>query len=198
MTLYPLVLDIIGRVSTRVFIGPDLAENDEWLALSIEYSVLAFECVRQLRLWPAILRQYVHWMMPDLRRLRKLAAMLEILIKEEVERRSAREASDPAYEKPKDILQWIEEVSRGRPYSKVNAQLQLTFAAIHSTSDALTKVLLYIVECPGLIDELRQEMVTAFAPGFSKSALFSLRLMDSVLKESMRLSPSSIGRHFRI
>jgi cytochrome P450 len=91
-------------------------------------------------------------------------------------------------------MQWMEESAEGRPYDPAVAQLSFSLAAIHTTSDMLTQALLDLCGKDDLIKELREEIVTVIqGEGWKKTTLYKLKLMDSVLKESQRLKPVSIG-----
>ena len=83
-------------------------------------------------------------------------------------------------------------MASGKPVDYVAAQLSLTVAAIHATTEALTIALLDLVTYPEIIPQLRQEVIQVLGDsGWSKQALYNMKLMDSFLKESQRLHPVS-------
>ena len=83
-------------------------------------------------------------------------------------------------------------MANGKPVDYVAAQLSLTVASIHATTEALTVALLDLVTYPETISLLRQEVIQVLsAGGWSKQALYNMKLMDSFLKESQRLHPVS-------
>lgn len=91
-------------------------------------------------------------------------------------------------------MEWMEECAKGRSYDPAMAQLSISVAAIHTTSDLLTRVLLDICRRDELIQELRQEIITVVKEeGWKKTTLYKLKLMDSVVIESQRLKPISVG-----
>lgn len=48
---------------------------------------------------------------------------------------------------------------------------------------------------PEILTELRHEMVQVLRDGgWKKTSLYNMKLLDSVIKESMRLKPTVIGR----
>ena len=94
--------------------------------------------------------------------------------------------------KVSDAIGWMVEMASGKPVDYVAAQLSLTVAAIHATTEALTIALLDLVTYPETIPQLRQEVIQALGDGgWSKQALYNMKLMDSFLKESQRLHPVS-------
>lgn len=70
-----------------------------------------------------------------------------------------------------------------------SAQLGLTMAAIHSTSETTCQALQHLCEHPEIVQPLREEVVRVIGQlGWAKTSLYQLRLMDSFLKESQRFS----------
>lgn len=93
-------------------------------------------------------------------------------------------------------LNWVEDESQGRPYDAGVFQLILSTAAIHTTTDLLSETLLQLAGRPELMVQLRQEVVEVItASRWNKTALFNLKLMDSVIKEAQRLKPTAIGTY---
>jgi cytochrome P450 monooxygenase-2 len=116
------------------------------------------------------------------------------------ERRKAREESAARGEPPtfyNDAIEWLEEESKGVSYDAAVTQLSLSMAAIHTTSDLLTETLLRLARRPGLVEELRKEITDVLqAEGWKKTSLYNMKLLDSVIKESQRLRPISMGKYF--
>lgn len=95
-----------------------------------------------------------------------------------------------------DAMEWMEESAHGRPYDPTIAQLTFSLAAVHTTTDMLTQVIYDLCEQPELAQALREEVIEVIQEdGWKKTALYKMKLMDSVLKESQRLKPTSIGQH---
>lgn len=65
-----MLLQLIARVSSRVFIGPELCTNEDWLRISKEYAIDSFIAARTLRQWHFSLRPIVHWFLPECRKVR--------------------------------------------------------------------------------------------------------------------------------
>lgn len=115
------------------------------------------------------------------------------------ERRKARAESAARGEPPtfyNDAIEWLEEESKGVSYDAAVTQLSLSMAAIHTTSDLLTETLLRLARRPALIEELRKEITEVLqAEGWKKTSLYNMKLLDSVIKESQRLRPISMGKY---
>lgn len=113
------------------------------------------------------------------------------------ERRHARKSASqghgtsPCYN---DAMEWLEQVSRGRPYDPAAIQLTFSLAAIHITSDMMTQAIYYLCGKDELVQELRNEVISVLSKeGWKKTAMYKLQMMDSFLKESQRLKPIDIG-----
>lgn len=110
------------------------------------------------------------------------------------ERSAAKlDATTPLYN---DAIDWLDALASEKhlKYDPAASQLSLSTAALHSTTDFITQILLDIAGQADLIEELRDEIRSAQkGQGWSKSSLYDLKLMDSVMKESQRLKPISLG-----
>ncbi|RAL12472.1 cytochrome P450 [Aspergillus homomorphus CBS 101889] len=195
------LLEVISQQSARVFLGRSFAHNPTWLALSRSITLHAFSAVRDLRVYPSLLRPLVGWFLPACKVLRGEIAKARTLIEPTVLARQLEKArcvaeglEPPVY---LDTIAWAEECARGRPYDPAVVQLTLALSAMHNTSDFLTQVIYDIVARPGLIEELRKEIIDVRENGggrelWNKGAVHQLRLMDSVMKESQRLKPTGL------
>jgi cytochrome P450 len=91
-----------------------------------------------------------------------------------------------------DALSWIDGVAgeNSTKYDATLTQLRLAYAAVHTTSDMMTKVIAALCEHAELVNPLREEIVTVLNEhGWSEAALAKMVLLDSVLKETQRLEP---------
>lgn len=71
MALKPFVLDLVARLSSRLFVGEDLCRNDEWLELAKNYTLDSFAAGRALRSWPFALRRIMVWILPEWKKIRQ-------------------------------------------------------------------------------------------------------------------------------
>ncbi|KAK3937466.1 Dihydromonacolin L monooxygenase [Diplogelasinospora grovesii] len=190
------VLDLVARLSSRVFLGRDLCRNKRWLEISKSYTVDAFVGSLLLRFVPFFLRPVVYWFIPQCTALRKAIRDAHKIIDPEVARRKAivDQALAAGQKPPKvaDTIGWMYEVARGRKVDFVAAQLSLTLAAIHTTTEVTGQALLDLCEHPEVAQQLREEAIQVLGEGgWAKTTLYKLKLMDSFLKESQRCAPLS-------
>lgn len=193
-----MLLQLVARVSSRVFIGPELCANEAWLGISKEYAIESFVAARTLRQWHFFLRPIVHWFLPECRKVRAtLAEAREIIMPVIEERRKtnrqAREAGQST-SKMADTIGWMDDAAKGRPYDVATAQLGLSLAAIHTTTEMVSGLISDLCANPEYFEPLRTEVVSAFGDkGWSKKMLHDLKLMDSAMKESQRHHFGDIG-----
>lgn len=158
------------------------------------YVVDCFIAAERLRIFPKPFRRIVHWFLPESRRVRSHVAEARSIIQPVIdararEKRTAAEQGRPlpTYD---DAIQWGEEESAKSKYDPAIYQLALAGAAIHTTTDLVTQVILNILPRPDVVVALRAEMIDVLGrEGWAKTSLYNLKLMDSVMKETQRLKP---------
>lgn len=187
MDLKSSITSLVSRVSAVIFLGDELGRNEQWLDIITRYSSDMFEADRDICMWPEFLRPIATYFLPSCGKLRRhIKAAREILAPVLKSRRGS-------VKKEETFMRWLEEVVKGRPYDPVLVQLSLAAAAIDTTSDLLAQSLHDICRFENsskLIEELRDEMVEVIqAKGWQKSAMYDLKLLDSVLKETQRVKP---------
>lgn len=74
-------------------------------------------------------------------------------------------------------------------------RIALSLFAIHTTSDLMSEVMTQLARHPEVFEPLRQEVIEVLSrDGLKKTALYNLKLMDSVIKECQRIKPVTIGK----
>lgn len=136
-------------------------------------------------------------------RTRKLAADIILPIVEkrralraQLEKDGASEAELKAVIK-NDGLEWFARMASrdGTYYKPELAQLTLSVAAIHTTSDLVSQVIIDLAAHPEIIPELRAEIVAVLgSQGWRKTALYGLKKLDSCVRETQRLKPIMVGQ----
>ncbi|TLS20929.1 uncharacterized protein PpBr36_10739 [Pyricularia pennisetigena] len=192
-------LDLIARLSSRVFLGKPICRDRQWLEIAKSHTVHSFLAARDLRAQPFFLRRIMHRFMPHNVAIQRHYTDASRIISTEVERRRRRaeqllsEGKKPP--RVSDAIGWMVEVANGQKVDYVAAQLSLTVSSIHATTEALTVVLLNVASYPEIKKELREEVIQVIGEGgWSKQALYNMKLMDSFLKESQRFQPVAMVR----
>jgi cytochrome P450 len=193
--LKSVVLGIVARLSSRVFTGAELCRDTSWLKISAEYTVCAMQAVREMRSWNPAARPIVHWFLPSCRKLRSMVKEVRKIVNAVLEKRRADQAAGITSLEHNDALKWFEDQAKGRPYDPAVMQIALVFVSAHTTTDLLTQVLFDLAQHPELIEPLRKEAISVLGEdGWKGLSQHSLKLLDSVIKETQRLKPIGISR----
>ncbi|KAJ0418305.1 cytochrome P450 [Aspergillus carlsbadensis] len=205
LTLKPQILDVVARMSSRVFMGNQLCRDPHWLTITKGYTVNLFFAATKLRVYPRSLRPLVHWFLPECRNIREQyraahSVIEPVLAKRRRIRQQVTQAGKPA---PyfDDALDWADEEAErlGVEYNHEAFQLMLSMAAIHTTTDLLVQVMLDLAQHPELLPIVRGEIVRVLKEdGWGKNALDRLVTLDSLIKESQRLKPVSMAAMRRL
>lgn len=109
MTLKPFILDLVARLSSRLFVGEDLCRNEEWLELAKNYTLDSFAAGRVLRSWPFALRRIAVWFLPEWKKVRQdvvdAKRILAAVIKKRLDMNRAADAKGVPRPKTKDTIQ---------------------------------------------------------------------------------------------
>ncbi|KAI1343271.1 cytochrome P450 [Xylariaceae sp. FL0016] len=193
----PVALDVVARCASRVYLGEHLCRDPDWLRVSKEYSVSLFIASRDLRIWPDFTQRLVHWFLPECRKLRGQVDTARRVIAPVIAARrqlqqQCREAGRKAPEF-NNALDWIEQeaVRKHVQYDPVNFQIMLSVVSIMGATDLLQETMLHLAQNPEFLDPLRREVAGTLreAGRWSKTAVYNMKLLDSVVKESQRLKP---------
>ncbi|KAL8372584.1 hypothetical protein RB595_002093 [Gaeumannomyces hyphopodioides] len=192
--------DMIAIVSGHIFMGPERCRDPEYLYPAVHYTKHVIRAVRALKLWPRWLRPLASLFIPELRQAEVHSARFKRFLTPIVRDRRERMARGEAG--PDDMLHWMLARAESQGISDddmASFQLGLSLAAIHTTTRAVTHVLFDLAAHPSVISALREEIRTATSENgvMTTKALFQMKLLDSVLKESHRVNPTGTGRFSR-
>ncbi|KAF4944142.1 hypothetical protein FSARC_14749 [Fusarium sarcochroum] len=199
VNIHNSLLRIVGMVSGRMFIGPELCRSEQYLDAAINYTMEvmgAQRAVQNMRPW---LRPFRAQSLPEIKRLYQRIAEAEAFLGPVVKTRIDA-MDEPSYEKPDDLLQWLIDGKDKFPdknsQNLAKVQLGLTFAAIHTTTLTATNAFYDLAALPELRTELRDEIRGALSQSgglFTSNALQSMKKMDSFLKETLRVHPATMA-----
>ncbi|KAF3031354.1 hypothetical protein E8E11_000667 [Didymella keratinophila] len=157
------------------------------------------ECVAALRdIYTdeqVLFRPVVLWVLPNCTAARGLVKAAREVIEPVLQKRRTEKIQAAKQDRTvehNDAISWLEDLAEEKSvrYDPACAQLSLSTAALHSTTDFFTQVTLDIAQDISLKKALRDEIVSVLgSERWTKKSLYNLKLMDSVLKESQRLKP---------
>ncbi|PQE10404.1 cytochrome P450 protein [Rutstroemia sp. NJR-2017a WRK4] len=196
ITLYPLLLRVVAKVSGRVMVGEPLCRNEDWIKISTTYTRDTFIGGRAMWARHPLFRPIYALYSPELAKVRQHYTDAANFLRPIFEQRFAQMEVE-GFEEPHDMIQWMINNSGKNARDATfqgRCQLLIAFAALHTTSGLLGNVILDLAARPEYIRALRQELDENLPEGsqITKQVLTRLRKMDSFLKESQRMNPLNL------
>lgn len=212
---------MVALLSGRAFVGKPLSRNEEWINATVDYTVDTVKAKDEVLQYPALIQNLAVSFLSQIRTVKqhksKAAKLLRPIIEEcmrkfKEEKTADKESSDGFDDNQGSfiswLLKWTDEKSREDPFALADTQLMLSFAAIHTTSMALSHVLYDIASHPEFIEPLREEIEQVIAEdgdeidgsgstNLKKQSFAKLKKLDSFMKESQRFSPPALVTNFR-
>ncbi|KAJ0344858.1 hypothetical protein COL26b_009903 [Colletotrichum chrysophilum] len=190
---------IVAKTSGRIFVGPDLCRDEVYLDAAVNYTLDMTAAIQAVGFISPWLRPFLASRAPQVKKLHHRFQQADDFLRPVVTaRRQAALHGLNEKDKPDDMLQWLMDSKdkfgqqSDRAISKY--QLSLTFAAIHTTTAALTNAFYNLAATPDLVAILRQEVEEVLAEtdgNITAVALQKMVKLDSFLKEIMRYYPQS-------
>ncbi|KAF8167722.1 cytochrome P450 [Crassisporium funariophilum] len=187
------VSQIIVKVNNRVFVGLPLCRDPEFTSSSLSILKEIYQTGPFRSLLPNSIRSIIERIssgsLGSRRRLRKRVASF---IKE---RKVASEERQESFEqKNNDLISWILHgiTNKNAVNDTANNLVALSLSANQILLTNLMHVLYHLAANPEYAAPLRTEIESAVVrEGWTKSALEKMRKLDSLIKESMRISGTS-------
>lgn len=205
---YAIIMQIFARMSARVMVGEELC-GDEWQQKSLEYISGFFVVIQALKqnysprfYW---LAKYFNAEIKGLFKRRR--AMAEFLAPTLKARNDALNTHMVDAERPEDAIQWLIEEHRARgqkltPDTLTQNIIITMFASIHSTSSIGLSMVFNLLDHPEYLVEIKEEISRAQqkhlqnSPFWTRQALAELRVLDSVMRETLRMNSFTECKYF--
>ncbi|KAI3390983.1 hypothetical protein diail_8297, partial [Diaporthe ilicicola] len=190
---------IVAKVSGRFLAGAELARSEEYMDMSINYTLEIAEAVKAIAAIKPEEREAKAPSLPQLLQLQNRRKRTLEFIRPLIAARKKAMAEDIDYQAPDDMIQWI--FNGGAKYGNLSVeklaeiQLFLIFAAIHTTTMTTINAFYTLAAMPEIVPEMRDE-IRAVLQGhgnFSTPALQKMEKLDSFLREVMRVYPLSLS-----
>nr|WOZ30805.1 McfF [Coleophoma empetri]BAN91490.1 putative cytochrome P450 monooxygenase [Coleophoma empetri] len=195
---------IIAQVANRIFAGPEICRNEDFLEHSRLYSAGVGRCAIILRMLPQVIRSLVAPLVtyPNRKHHDVCLRVCLPVVRDRLQRTSEKRGNlQSEWEPPVDMLQWIieEAFNRNEP-KELDAHLitqrilKLNFVSIETIHMSMTHAILDLYRSPHserFVAGLRQEcdrVLEANNGQWTKSGLDDLLCIDSTIRESMRYS----------
>ncbi|KAL4969538.1 cytochrome P450 monooxygenase gliF [Aspergillus stella-maris] len=195
---------IMPRVATilsgRAFVGLPLSRDEEWITANVNYTQDVSRAWVVLRFYPHFIRPLIAPFLKEVKALERSKALIghkiaNLLASQEASPADAESQNGPGG----DMITWFKSrYANGTATSAAltRDQLLATFASIYNLSNALTYILFDLAAYPNAVTTLREELDAVLGPNgiaeLNKTTLPKLTKLDSFLRESQRLSPTSL------
>ncbi|KAH8743285.1 cytochrome P450 [Diaporthe sp. PMI_573] len=188
---------IVAKVSGRFFVGAELARSEEYMDMSINYTLEIAGAVKGIAAIKPDEREAKAPSLPQLLQLQNRRKRTLEFIRPLIAARKKAMAEDIDYQPPDDMIQWI--LNGETKYGKLSVedlaelQLFLIFAAIHTTTMTTINAFYTLAAMPEIVPEIRDEIRAVLMEHgtFSTPALQKMEKLDSFLREVMRVYPLS-------
>ena len=188
-------LRVVALASGRVFVGPELNRNEDFLKCTIMFALDSFMGAEAIGKYPAFLRPLAQFWVPEIRRCKEALNIMKRLMKPVLEERV--KADREGREKAVNMTAWNMDnsppsLARDLTYQS-HLQILVSMAAIHTTTMSSSHMWFDLAAHPEYVEPLREEIaaVVATEPSgcLSKTSMPKLRKLDSFIKESQRMNP---------
>ncbi|KAI1506099.1 cytochrome P450 [Biscogniauxia marginata] len=193
--IFERLLRIVAKISGRVFVGPELCEDERYLDASVHYTMELVAAQRRVKSLRPLFRPIFANLTPEIRQLRKREKMTADFLLPVVEARlEGKKRKD--WQEPDDMLQyWLNRREEDRTQSidrLTQLELGLIFTAMYTTTVTVTNVFFSLAATPEYIGPIREEIREVLAANegvMSSKALQEMEKLDSYVKEVFRLHP---------
>lgn len=201
----------VSRATARVLVGRELCENDEWVEMGVQTTLLSLQAAQEVRKsYPRGWRWLARWRHPGakavLKNRRRAAELLAPVV--EKQRRPGSSGSSSASllrgEEAGNGIQWSLSANNGvvgrlkTPQEVADEQLFLGVAGIHSSSATSLSILYDLLDRPDAMGEIVEEIQAArneLKDGvWTRLMLARLAKLDSFMAESQRFNSIGLGK----
>lgn len=105
--VYKTIVDIVAKVTGRVFVGPELSKHPVYLDSAINYTVDLMTAVDAIKKVRPFLRPLLAPRLPQVRRLREKEKQATEYLRPIIQERQEAAKNDPNWQPPDDMLQWM-------------------------------------------------------------------------------------------
>ncbi|KDR68411.1 hypothetical protein GALMADRAFT_231377 [Galerina marginata CBS 339.88] len=190
-------MKIMSRTSNRLFVGLPLCRNPDYVELNEQFTMDVIQGGLTIGMFPAIFRPALNHLLTRVpSSIKRAIAHAGPLFEAQMNQERKLGKDDP--NRPNNLITWLleeaEDPSRRNLPDLVIRLLTVNFAAIHTTSMALTHILYDLAAYPEYAEPMRQEVENIIkAEGLTKVSVIKMRKVDSFIKESQRLAVGALN-----
>ncbi|KID64198.1 ent-kaurene oxidase, partial [Metarhizium brunneum ARSEF 3297] len=207
MGVYDKLLQLSALVNGRMFVGLPLSRDQDWIDISIGYTMAMVQGIRAIQRTKPLLRPILVPFLPEMKALRDLQRRAAKILRPHYEfiigtHQGAGTEKKPARNQYNLISWMLKQMDLQRTGTDfdhlVHEQLFAGFGSIHATSITVTNAIFDLAARPEYILALQEEIQTVLDQEqghvLRKESLPKFRKIDSLLRESQRMNPVAWGR----
>ncbi|MCJ1454187.1 hypothetical protein MMC28_004538 [Mycoblastus sanguinarius] len=189
-SIQPNVKRLITIINNGIFFGPEFAQNEEFTNAALEYMDLVPAAAELVKIVPGVIAPFVASLVTQ--RHRASRTMHRFLAPVVQSRLEARANLEKQANEPVDCMQWLIDTSpKKQPWTvtrAVDEVLAVWFSSVPQLSMTASYTLYELAAHPDFCSLLRTES-GSLAYGNFKTCAEGLVLMDSFIKECVRINP---------
>ncbi|ORY11853.1 cytochrome P450 [Clohesyomyces aquaticus] len=196
---FKLLGQVAARLTARALVGPELCRNATWLDISVNYTESLFKTIVILRLFPSWAHPFISKLLPSYWAgwgyVKSAKALLGPKIDDLLRRNNEGTWSPGEDAAEYNVLAWLADLAKGTDrdsHALAHVEVLLALASVHTTLLRMVNVLYDLTQNQGLFSELQNEIAHAREKDWTHASYSELWKLDSVLRESQRVSPPTI------
>ncbi|KAI1809978.1 cytochrome P450 [Poronia punctata] len=198
---YQIFGKISASLTARALVGPELCRDEVWLDIAFNYTENLFRTIVLLRSVPKWMQSILCVFLPSYWNGKYYIRLAKQTLKPRIEKLLSQDIhSSPTEYDPatSNVLYWLAELAKGGDRSAdklAHIEVLLALASVHTTLLRMVNVLYDITASgPELVQELREEILEVLASKgeWTDNPYDKLHKLDSVMRESQRMSPPTI------
>ncbi|KAI9708934.1 MAG: hypothetical protein M1820_003628 [Bogoriella megaspora] len=192
--IHTLLRRIISRVASRLMLGLPHCRDEAMVSITESHTVAIFAVTLVLRRFPPMLHPLISLLVPHRWAIWRNVRGAKKIIRPILEKHLAEEAAGITGNKsaePESLLKWMMEHANDYQkslHSLVSTQLAVTVAAVYTSSQVTSHLLVFLAQNPHYIDELREE-VSSSINDTDNIDPSKLHKMEACLSETLRINP---------
>ncbi|KAF8906748.1 cytochrome P450 [Gymnopilus junonius] len=197
----PTIMKVVCRTSNRLFVGLPLCRNPDYRQLNEQFTIDVIVGAQIINMFPNLVKPIVGRILTKVpASIKRAVSHLQPLIEEQLEQEEKYGKDRP--DKPNNLVSWLLDEAKG-PQRNIDdlaiRVLTINFAAIHTTTNALTHVLYNLAAHPEYAAPMREEVEAVIeVEGLNKLSMTKMRKVDSFIKESQRLAIGGVSMNRKI
>ncbi|KAJ7644754.1 cytochrome P450 [Roridomyces roridus] len=195
LMVLPAMMDIVARVSNRLFVGLPICREKAYLDNNIQFTMDVMRSGNRINILPPFLRPILGPFISG--RINSFNTAMQYLgpvVEERIKKDDELGTNYPG--RPNDAISWMLDIAEPKDrtvHGFVMRILQINMAAIHTSSMTISHALFDLTLHPEYIQPLREEVEAVVqAEGWNKAALNNMAKLDSFMRESQRIRPLSM------